>query len=415
MPAMRARQSISRYAQAGLSLVELMVGLLIGSFLLIGLVQIFGTTKAAFISTDALSRVQENARFALEFVRRDARMVGHMGCVNEISHFLSVPPTFISHLVTPPTSFANAAFPFRYDVPIQGFEFTGTNRAENYTIPAATPTAVTGVTQWAPTIPAGTTGLAPSLVGRAVQGSDILVLRFFSEDSVPLATPFSNHAAETVTVNTARMPAGFVESGGIYAVADCDHASLFQATTALAGATFGAALETPAVAAEGDNVRNWATDQQFGTGASLFRGESMVYFVGVNAAGQPALFRLRLSPSSADAAAYVPEELVEGVENMQIFYGVDTTTSRDDAVDQYATASEVQALDPDGAGPLAAPAWGRVISLRVSLLIRSPDQANATLTGARDVGGVNVTPQTDGRLRQTYETDIALRNRLRGA
>jgi type IV pilus assembly protein PilW len=412
---MRARHAISRFRQAGLSLVELMVALLVSSFLLIGLVQIFGTTKAAFITTDALSRVQENARFALEFMRRDARMVGHMGCVNEISHFLSSPPTFSSHLITPATAFGNASFPFRFDVPIQGFEYTGTARNDNYTIPSATPAAVADVTQWNPVVPAGATGLAPSLIGRAVPGSDILVLRFFSEDSVPLATPFTNHAAQQVSVNTGRLPAGFVESGGIYAVADCDHASLFQATSALVGATFAAALETPAAPQDGDNARNWATDQQFGTGATLHRGESMVYFVGVNAAGQPALFRLRLAASSADAAAYVPEELVEGVENMQIFYGVDTTTSRDDAVDQYANANQVNLLDPDGAGPLAAPAWARVISLRISLLIRSPDQANSTLNTARDLGGVNVTPQTDGRLRQIYETDVALRNRLRGA
>ena len=70
----------------GLSLVELMVALAIGLLLLLGLVEIFGASRAAFSSAEGSARIQENSRFALEFLRRDARMAGHMGCLNELGY-----------------------------------------------------------------------------------------------------------------------------------------------------------------------------------------------------------------------------------------------------------------------------------------------------------------------------------------
>ena len=54
-----------RRRQAGLSLIELMIALLIGSILLIGLVQVFGASRTAYQLSEGMSRTQENARFAL--------------------------------------------------------------------------------------------------------------------------------------------------------------------------------------------------------------------------------------------------------------------------------------------------------------------------------------------------------------
>lgn len=396
--------------QHGLSLVELMVAIAIGAFLVLGLVQIFGSTKASFISAEALSRVQENGRFALEYLRRDARMVGHMGCINDISHSLSAPPTYINHNVAAVTP-QPAAFGLRFNRPVEGFEANGTAPAANFTITSDTPTPG-AVGSWTPNLPSA----APEvdLANEVLPGSDVLVLRFAGEEFVPLASPFTDHANQRVTIDLTALPADFtIESGGIYVVADCDHVSFFQATSGLTTATFNAANEGGSIA-NGDNQRAW-TENQFGTGALLYRGESIIYYVGRNATTNlPVLVRQRMGVTAGNAR-YRREELVEGVENMQVLYGVDTTQVRDDQVDAYLTADGVTSADPDGAGPGVAPAWGRVVSVRVSLLLRSPEQSNATNFDARDVGGVNVTPPTDGRLRQVYETTIAMRNRLRGA
>lgn len=402
--------STPRLQQSGLSLVELMVAIAIGAFLILGLAQIFGSTKASFISAEALSRVQENGRFALEFLRRDSRMVGHMGCINDISHSLSNPPTYINHnvaVVAPQP----AAFGLRFERPVEGFEANGTAPASNLTLGSATPSPG-AISAWTPNLPSAAP--AVDLANEVLPGSDVLVLRFAGEEFVPLASPFTDHANQRVTIDTTAIPTGFtVESGGIYAVADCDHVSFFQATSALAAGTFNAANEGGSIA-NGDNQRVW-TDNQFGTGSLLYRGESLIYYVGRNATTNlPVLVRRRMGVTAGNAS-YQREELVEGVENMQVLYGVDTTQIRDDQVDAYLTAGQVASTDPDGAGPGAAPAWGRVVSVRISLLVRSPEQSNATNFDARDVGGVNVTPPSDGRLRQVYETTIAMRNRLRGA
>lgn len=66
--------------QAGMTLVELMIALLIGAFLLGGVLQIFINSKQTYRMQEGLSRLQENGRFAMEFLSSDIRMAGYWGC-----------------------------------------------------------------------------------------------------------------------------------------------------------------------------------------------------------------------------------------------------------------------------------------------------------------------------------------------
>ncbi len=63
--------------QRGLSLVELMVALVISLFLTAGVIQLFIGSKQTYRLYDALSRIQENGRFALQAMARDIRMAGY--------------------------------------------------------------------------------------------------------------------------------------------------------------------------------------------------------------------------------------------------------------------------------------------------------------------------------------------------
>lgn len=63
--------------QCGLSLVEMLVALVISLFLIAGVIQLFIGSKQTYRFHDALSRVQENGRFALEAMARDIRMAGY--------------------------------------------------------------------------------------------------------------------------------------------------------------------------------------------------------------------------------------------------------------------------------------------------------------------------------------------------
>jgi type IV pilus assembly protein PilW len=103
----------------------------------------------------------------------------------------------------------------------------------------------------------------------------------------------------------------------------------------------------------------------------------------------------------------VEEELIEGVETMQVQYGIDSNADniRDG---NYVAANAVSN-------------WDTVMTVRVSLLLRTDnpmDGGNAMATSAT-VGGVTVTypadedgKRTDRFDRQVFTTTIALRNRI---
>lgn len=65
--------------QKGLTLVELMVALAIGSFLVIGAVQIYNQSRQAFVINESIARVQETAQFAIDTIESDLRMASNWG------------------------------------------------------------------------------------------------------------------------------------------------------------------------------------------------------------------------------------------------------------------------------------------------------------------------------------------------
>lgn len=65
--------------QAGITLIELMVALAIGSFLIIGAVQIYNQSRQAYSVNESIARVQEIAQFAMDTVEADLRMASNWG------------------------------------------------------------------------------------------------------------------------------------------------------------------------------------------------------------------------------------------------------------------------------------------------------------------------------------------------
>ncbi|MGI9258945.1 MAG: PilW family protein [Gammaproteobacteria bacterium] len=63
----------------GVTLVELMVALSIGSFLMIGAVTVFSQSRTTFRVTESVSRLQENARFVLATIEPEIRMASFFG------------------------------------------------------------------------------------------------------------------------------------------------------------------------------------------------------------------------------------------------------------------------------------------------------------------------------------------------
>lgn len=75
---MRQNQTSIR-TQLGLTLVELMVALAIGSFLMVGAIQIYNQSRQAFAINESIARVQETAQFAMDTLEADLRMASNWG------------------------------------------------------------------------------------------------------------------------------------------------------------------------------------------------------------------------------------------------------------------------------------------------------------------------------------------------
>ncbi len=78
---MRTNNSIDQivHRQTGLTMVELLVALAIGSFLMIGAVNIYSQSRQAFIINESIARVQETAQFAMDTIEADVRMASNWG------------------------------------------------------------------------------------------------------------------------------------------------------------------------------------------------------------------------------------------------------------------------------------------------------------------------------------------------
>ncbi|MCG8432640.1 MAG: PilW family protein, partial [Gammaproteobacteria bacterium] len=143
-----------------------------------------------------------------------------------------------------------------------------------------------------------------------------------------------------------------------------------------------------------------------GANAEIMRLQGSLFYVGKRnntATNPPTLFRASLDTDGTIAA---PEELVEGVESMQLLYGVNTDQDVRATVDAWITADNV--FD-----------WDEVIAVRMSLLMQSvedgtvPEPQAYTFNGT-DYDDVDGDLPEDERVRRVFQTTISLRNRALG-
>ena len=119
------------------------------------------------------------------------------------------------------------------------------------------------------------------------------------------------------------------------------------------------------------------------------------YFVDTGAHGAPTLYRRELGATGGDASVD-DEELVQGVENIQILYGLDV--SGDGFANRYIDADDVPSVD-----------WDDVVTVRVHILFRSFAEVTQSPQTFRFVG-TDYTP-ADRFLRQEFISTIELRNK----
>ena len=253
---------MSSRKQSGFGLVELMVAMTIGLILLGGIGYVFLGSRTAFRTTDNLSRIQENARYALDMMSRDIRMAGYVGCGNIASMITKT----IANPPVPQMTAANA--------------LVGYNNGSGWT--------------------------NPSSITRAA-GDVLSVMGAFS-GGVNLA---GNLAPSNSNVQINGNPDGFA-TGDVLIVTNCVNADVFKATTVSSGGGTIITVNHSNSSNTGNRVGTYGTD------AFVMWMNRYSYFIGTNTAGNRALYRVGLNGQA--------EELVEHVHDMQFRYGLDTNS-----------------------------------------------------------------------------------------
>jgi type IV pilus assembly protein PilW len=348
--------------QVGLTLVELMIAMVISLVLLGGIHRIFVGSTTTYAVTDQLSRTQENGRFAMHVLRSDLLGAGFLGCLQDVSVYTNV-------LNNP------SYFNFNFGQSIYGLEATGANTWADAG-GAVVPTSAV----------AGDMGLVSP-----VSGSDILVIRGVDPNTTIEVTQKMPIQSADIKLTAGLAPLLDTSGGDILLITDCEGASVFQTTSytdSNGNTVHNTGVETP-----GNATKDLG--HAFAEGSQVFFPQTRTYYIRNNAAGEPALYE-KIGSAAAD-------ELIEGIENMQILYGEDTDANR--AADVYRTATAVAD-------------WGNVVSVRVGLLVRSPQIiAKAPLdTNQYDVDGDGANdfdPADDRRLRLVMISTVGIRNRLR--
>ncbi|MFL2545856.1 MAG: PilW family protein [Candidatus Rariloculaceae bacterium] len=65
--------------ESGISLIEVMITLVVGSFIILGTMTVFMQSRTTYRVNESVSRLQENARFVLDVISRDIRMASYYG------------------------------------------------------------------------------------------------------------------------------------------------------------------------------------------------------------------------------------------------------------------------------------------------------------------------------------------------
>lgn len=349
-------------SQRGVSLVELMVAMVLGLLLTAGVLQVFSGNSQAYRFHEALSRIQENGRFALDELTREIRMAGYLGCSSQatnINNWLDGAPA-----------------DFDPGIGIQGWEANGTATGATLTLNYSAATVSTNGGPWA------TNGGAALPTFNARAGSDIV--RVWRGDET--VSRIVSIGTDSVVVSGSND----LQAQDLLLLSDCRTADWVQAcSVSAAGTDIEVGLTTGC--SLGNNP---ALEISAAPGGEVSRIMGNIYYVSRESANAPpALYRSMLTDT---AAAVIGEPLVEGVENLQILFGIDDSGNRQ--IDRLVTANNV-------------PDWRSVVAVRISLLLVSTEDNIVDAPQQVFFNGATQTP-TDRRLRQVMTTTIALRNRM---
>jgi type IV pilus assembly protein PilW len=370
--------------QQGYTLVEILVAVVLGLILTAAVIQSYSATRQTYRITEGVSRVQENARFAVHFLLSDLREAGFSGCLGSVRNKLNGDPRdYVS-----------------FNSPITGWNYLGTESGDTpFSINTETLDIPSSRFTWERNLAGVTENMPEFLGGRVVAGSDVLYFKNFEILDITI----KNHNDQSSSIVTAGEHG--VADDSIMLVGDCSQVELFQHLSQGDGTQVSLTASGNRTGVPGNRrtgpVSTWA--RVYGPNDNFYGFVHSFYYIGEGASGLPSLFRFQSQlPFTSITTAMVAaesEELVEGVETLQILYGEDLDD--DDVPNKYVSANEVTD-------------WDNISAVRVGFLIRSPavaaDEDQATNFTLLD--SIELTHESDDSfLRYAVNTTVKPRNR----
>lgn len=332
----------ARMRQAGFSLIELMIALGISLFLLAGLAMVFNTSNQTYIDLSRSAQQIENGRYAVQVLTDDVSLAGYYG---RYYGQLPVPGS----LPDPCETTNMVALRAAAALPVQG-----------YNAPSSSPI----------------TGCVPA--ANHLAGTDILVIR--RADSRATA-------------------AGSLVTNEVYMQANADPTASTNPIVALGSAANFTLLNRDAATMA--PIRKYHVHVYFVAPCSIPNGGGTACTGAAddNGAPIPTLKRMELVVDPTDNTRKMKlVSLVEGIENFQVDYGVDS--------DGDGT--------PNGAYlgvPLAVADWANVVAVRVNVLARNLEASTGfTDPKTYDMGVAGAVTPGGPYKRHVYNSVIRLVN-----
>lgn len=348
--------------QKGLSLVELLVALALSAVLILGIFTVYMDSSQTSRLSTSLARIQESARIGMDILARDLRMVGFQGCADPDDVTMNV----IAN--NPPTSdfFATT---------LRAWEVTGPN--------------------WA----AGTEFDDLSIESSARIGSDVIAIQRGEMANVELT---GNISSVNSNIQVTGPEVNQFSQNDMVLISDCESADLFRISSKPSSDTWAHASNV--------NSSN-KLSQAYHEDARVMRFSSTIYYVADTGRDDSlgddiyALYRARDNLLNSATPTFQIDELVEGVESLQVELGEKLPSNNF----RYTTADDAN-LD-----------LTRVVAARLGLLVSDTervrddnDQASYDLPGelitAASGAGAVKHPE-DRRLRRSFTATVTLRNR----
>ncbi|WP_347986330.1 PilW family protein [Methylomonas sp. AM2-LC] len=398
--------------QAGMTLLELLISMSIGLIILAGLGYSYLAARNTFREQDALSRMQEGARLAFDVVSKDIHMAGFTGCSSTLSTANSP---------------ANAAAEWYqyFDNNTNTSNLTKTYFLTGYENSNEATIAFNSTSNYKSTFPADAnfkTNVA-GVTGFVSQG-DVLLVKHVDPSQQYIVT--TGAPANPLVLNTTNN----FKNGQILIGANCFSGTagieIFKDSCTTSTCT-GNKLAYTSTNALATTVTNSVVYPLSANVYFICRPKTDPTLTWTTPTGyactnntDPALYRVSLA---ADGTLST-QELVEGVQDMQLSYLVIKSGDTTFTPQCYANASDITNNTVKCNGTSITTDWNSILGVRISLLMVSRStEANITteaqpfqldtngdgVINTSDTPLEKVTP-TDNQLRKVFTTTVMVKN-----